>query len=186
MFSIINFAGILNCGEKEEQKKLDPLIYMETLVFLLYRLIEVAPMGQLFSSSEGLNDNTVHLSMLAFMTTLLPSFCRDGSSRFLSDCLKKAIQDIHLTSAEIQNHELSVYLWILFIGGISVLKREDHRSLICGICERLGLQNWPAVRRQLCVFPWINTLHKDPGRRLWEDAWNGTSHFSPKPVQSEA
>ena len=186
MFSVFSFASLLNSREREGRTKLDPLSYTETLVSLLYRLIEVAPLGQPRSMSGGLYDDVAHLAMLAFMTTLLPKYGRDDSSHFLSDRLESAIQDLHVTSAETQDSGFSLLLWTLFIGGVSVLKRKDHRWLILETCERLDLYDWPAVRCQLCEFPWIRTLHDVPGRCLWDDAQRTSTEISREFLQLEA
>lgn len=176
MLGVVSFASLLNGGERGGRTKLDPLSYTETLVSLLYRLIEVAPLGQPRSTLGGPYDNVLHLAMLAFMTTLLPKYCRDDSSNLLSDRLESAIQDLHITSAVTQDSALSLLLWTLFIRGVSKFKCKDHRSLIVETCERLDLCDWPAVRNQLCVFPWVHTLHDVPGRCLWEDAQRSTSN----------
>ena len=186
MLSVVSFAKLLNGSEREGPTKLDPLSYMETLVSLLYRLIEVAPLGQSRFMLGGLYDDVAHLAMLAFMTTLLPEYGRDDSSHPLSDRLESAIQDLHVTSADTQDSGFSLLLWILFIGGVSVLKRKDHRWLILETCERLGLNDWPAVRRQLCGFPWIHTLHDVPGQCLWEDAQRRCTEISRESLQLEA
>ena len=186
MLSLVSFASLLNGREREGRTKLDPLTYTETLVSLLYRLIEVAPLGQPRSMLGGLYDDVVHLAMLAFMTTLLPKYGSDVSSHLLPNRLESAIQDLHVTSADTQNSGFSLLLWALFIGGVSVLKRKDHRSLILETCERLDLYDWQAVRRQLCAFPWIHTLHDVPGRCLWEDAQRRSIEVSPEFLQLEA
>ena len=180
MLSVVSFASLLNGREREGRTKLDPLSYTETLVSLLYRLIEVAPLGQPRPMLGGLYDDVTHLAMLAFMTTLLPEYGRDDSCNLLSDRLESAIQDLHVTSADTQDSGFPLLLWTLFIGGASVLKGKDHRCLISETCERLELYDWPAVRRQLCGFPWIHTLHDVPGRSLWEDAqhWSTEVHES--------
>ncbi|RYP93165.1 hypothetical protein DL770_000739 [Monosporascus sp. CRB-9-2] len=174
MLDVVNFASLLNGREREGRMKLDPLNYTETLLSLLYRLIEVAPLGQSRSLPGGLYDDVAHLAMLAFMTTLLPEYGSDHSSYLLlSNRLERAIQDFHAMSAGTPDSGLSLLLWSLFISGVSVLKRKDHRwrsLLILETCERLDLYDWPAVRRQLCGFPWIHTLHDVPGQCLWENA----------------
>ena len=170
MLSVASFASLLNDRKREGRTKLDPLSYTETPVSLLYQLIEVAPLGQPRSMSGGLCDDVAQLAMLAFMTTLLPELSRDESSHLLSDRLDSAIQDLHATFIDAQDSVFSLSLWTLFIGGVSVLKGKDHRSLILKTCERLDLYDWPAVLRQVCGFPWIHTLHDVPGRRLWEEA----------------
>lgn len=186
MLSVVSFASLLNGREKEGQTKLDPLSYTEMLVSLLYRLIEVAPLGQARSISGGPYDDVAHLAMLAFMTTLLPKYARDDSSHLLCDRLESAIQELHVASADTPHSGPSLLLWTLFIGGVSFLKRQDHRRLIVETCERLDLHDWPAVRRQLCGFPWIHTLHDIPGRCLWENAQRRSTETSREFLQLEA
>ena len=186
MFSVVSFASLLNGREREAQMKLDPLSYTETLVSLLYQLIEIAPLGQPRSILGELHDDVAQLAMLAFMTTLLPKYGRDNSNHLLSDRLESAIQDLHVAFTDTQDSMFPLILWALFIGGISVLKSKDHRWLISEICERQHLYDWPAVRRQLCRFSWIYTLHDVPGRCLWEDARRRSTDDSREFLQIKA
>ena len=186
MLDVASFASLLNGREREGRTKLDPLSYTELLVWLLYRLIEVAPLGQKRCISAGLYDDVAHLAMLAFMTTLLPKYGRDDSSHLLSERLDSAVQDLDVTSADHQDSELSLLLWTLFIGGVSVLRHKDHWRLILEICERLDLYDWPAVQGQLCEFPWIHTLHDAPGQCLWEDARRRSTETSREFLQLKA
>ena len=135
LLGVVSFASLLNSGEKEGRTKLDPLSYTETLVWLLYRLVEISPLGQPHSMSGGLYFDMAHLAMLAFMTTLLPKYGHDDSSNLLADRLERVIQDVHVTSADIQDSWLSLLLWTLFIGGVSILRSKDHLSLILETCE---------------------------------------------------
>ncbi len=186
MLSVVSFASLLNSQEREGQTKLDPLNYTETLVWLLYRLIDVAPLGQPHPMLGGLYDDLAYLAMLVFMTTLLPNYAGDDSNHLLSDRLESAIQDLHVTSADTQDSGFPLLLWTLFIGGVSVLKRKDYRWLILETCERLNLYDWPAVHHRLCGFPWIHTLHDVPGRCLWEDAQRRSTEISGKFLRLEA
>jgi hypothetical protein len=187
MLSIVSFASLLNVGKREGRTKLDPLSYTEMIVSLLYRLIKVAPLGQLRPMLGELYDDMTHLAMLAFMTTLLPEYGHNDSSYLLlSNRLESAIQGLRVTYADTQAGGSSQLLWTLFIGGVSVLKRKDHRWLILDTCERLGLHDWPAVLRQLCDFPWIHTLHDVPGRSLWEDAQRRSTDILREFLQLEA
>ena len=185
MLNVISFASILNGRNREGRTKLDPLSYTEMLISILYRLIEIAPLGQPCSMSRGFYDDVTHLAMLAFMTTLLPKYASDDSCHLLSGRLESAIQDLHVTCADAQDSGLLLLLWALFIGGVSFLKCKDHQWLILETCDRLDLHDWPAVRGQLCGFPWIHTLHDIPGRCLWEDAQRMSTKNSPKSLQLE-
>lgn len=186
MLNVLQFTDLLNDRGREGSTKLDPLSYTETLVSLLYHLIEIAPLGQRRIVLGGLHDDVTHLAMLAFMTTLLPEYSRDDSSHLLSKTLESAIGNLHATSADILDSGVLLLLWALFIGGISVLRRRDHRWLILKTCERLNLPDWPDVLSQLCGFPWIHTLHDVPGRCLWENAQRRNTESSSDFLQLQA
>lgn len=167
MVELFSFATVLDNSGKEGRQKLDPLSFTETLVWILYRLFEFAPLGQPTLTSMGYFDDATYLAMVAFMTTLLPKYS-DGSSRLLCDRLSGATEDLRSTFASIQVFELPLVLWTLFVGGFIVPMSCDHQWLILETCKRLKLFDWPAVRSQLHRFPWICTIHDVLGQCLWE------------------
>lgn len=173
MLSLCSFASLLNDMKSEGRPKLDPLSYMETLVVLLYRLLDNSPLVIEPSSviGDGTRDMASHLAMLAFMTTLLPAYETGESTHILLAArLESAVGDLYTISSSHQDSELRLLLWILFIGGVSVWKAGVHRSLISETCGRLLLYDWPAIRLDLCRFPWIHALHDVRGQCLWEDS----------------
>lgn len=182
MLDLFSFSKLLNEVERRQKPKLNPLDYTETLLSLLYRLVEVSPLKQASANFAGLYGDVTYLAMLAFMTTLLPEYTRDGSSfPLLSNCLGSATKDLNVTASELSNSDLQLHLWILFISGISVLNLNDHHwlsPLIVSTCKRLGLDNWVVTQRQLSQFPWIFALHEAPGRRLLEDVRRGSRDIS--------
>lgn len=189
MLDVVSFASILDSRERDGQPKLDPLDYSETTVSLLYRLVEVASLGQSDTMPGDLYTNVCHLAMLAFMATLLPEYGGEHSGYpLLSDRLESIIHDLHDT-ADSRSSASPLLLWTLFITGVSVLKLRDYQwlsLLISETCELLGLHDWAAVRRQLRGFPWINSLHDVPGRCLWEDAQRMSTEIELEFLQLEA
>ncbi|KAK1731502.1 uncharacterized protein BDZ83DRAFT_597727 [Colletotrichum acutatum] len=173
MLDLIVFAGILNDRVKNGRSKLNPLDYTETLISLLYRLLEGEPFSQPLLASEGLYDDAARLAMLAFMTGLLPNYCSDNfSSSLLCTRLVEAVRELHSTQAEVRAGDVSLLLWILFMSGISVLKVNDHSWLLFAIaetCDRADLRDWATVHHHLSGFPWIYTLHDAPARCVWEE-----------------
>lgn len=182
MLDVTSFAGLLNDSANEFRPKLDPLDYTETLVSLLYRMIEVSPLRRPVCGGGGLESDITNMALLAFMTTLLPDYCRGQSScPLLSARLERAVEDLGIDSAEYPDGEISLLLWALFISGISVLKSRDCRrlpGLILNLCRRLGLYGWPAIHRHLCQYPWVHALHNAPGRSLWDEAQRASSQIS--------
>lgn len=171
MTDLISFARLLNETERKQRPKLNPLDYTETLLSFLYRIIEAYSPSRVSAKSGSPFCNVINLSMLAFMTTLLPEYTRDQSSCPLLACrLESAIQDMCDTTSKSSELDLP-FLWVLFISGISVLNIKDHYLLapfIRRICKRLKLDNWVAIQQEISQLPWIFALHEAPGRLLWE------------------
>lgn len=172
MLDLLSFSRLLNKAGMGQIPKLNPLDYTETLLSLVYRLIDLAPLREASTKPGGLYGGVIYYSMLSFMTTLLPEYTRDRSScPLLSDYLASAIQDL-CTTAEPPDSSPPLVLWILFISGISVLNPKDHNwlsPLIADTCKRLDLENWASIQRQLSQFPWILALHEGPGHCLWKN-----------------
>ncbi|KAF4927585.1 hypothetical protein CGCVW01_v002400 [Colletotrichum viniferum] len=157
MLDLIVFAGILNNRVKSGRSKLDPLDYTETLISLLYRLLEGEPLRQPLLASEGLHGDAAHLAMLAFIAGLLPNYCRENfGSSLLCTRLGHAVRKLHSKHVDAQTGDVSLPLWILFMSGISVLKANDHSWLLLAIaetCDRANLRDWAAVHHHLSAFP---------------------------------
>ncbi|KAL4937878.1 hypothetical protein BDV06DRAFT_202107 [Aspergillus oleicola] len=176
MVDLLSFSTLLNEVERGRMAKLDALDYTETLLALLYCIVEASPTRQTHASnsllSGVLSHDLVHLAMLVFMTTLLPEYTRDGSScTSLSESLKAGIENLAVPTESPDSHALLV-LWILFISGIAVLKPRDCACLlplIGSTCKILNLSTWAAIQCELSQFPWIFALHDAPGRWLWEE-----------------
>ncbi|KAI1080603.1 hypothetical protein F5B20DRAFT_104512 [Whalleya microplaca] len=187
MLDVVSFSSLLNSRGKEGQTKLDPLIYTETIISLLYRLVEVAPLGQPRLVSAELYGDVVPLAMLAFMTTLLPEYDDGPSYPLLSGRLENSIHGLHTTYADTRDNGFSLLLlWTLFISGISVLGSRDHQWLLLNIsetCRRQDLKDRPAVHHQLCTFPWVHSLHDVPGQYLWEDVQRRNTDIPPEFLQ---
>lgn len=178
MLEVVSFSMVLDTIDQKGSSRLDPLGFMETIIWLLYHLLEAARLGQPRSSApEGQYEGVANLGMLAFITTLLPEYGRapDRSNYpLLCRHLKSAIQDFHFTSVLDENRESwLLLLWALFIGSFTAIKGDELLELSPLILEassRLQLHSWPAVQDQLRRFPWIGTLHDRLGLTLWENS----------------
>jgi hypothetical protein len=173
MLDLLSFSKLLDATERTKTPKLDPLDYTETILSLLYRLVDASPLRQAPAKPGRHYGDVKYLAMLSFMTTLLPGLAHNGSNfPFLSDSLARAIQDLCATESASSDYNSPLILWILFISGISVLNMKRHpwlSPLIADSCRRLDLEHWDDIQQHLSQFPWIFSLHKAPGRLLWED-----------------
>lgn len=186
MLEVVCFSRVLNTIGQKGSPRLDPLGFMEIMIWIFYHLLEASRLGQLRSSiPEGQLEEVANLSMLAFMTTLLPEYGRapDHSSYpLLCRRLKSAIQDLHSTCTLEENREESwlMLLWAMFMGSITVITGSELLELspwILQASSRLQLYTWPAVHDKLCQFPWIRTLHDSPGLALWKDSQQQRSTY---------
>jgi hypothetical protein len=67
----------------------------------------------------------------------------------------------------------SFSLWLLFIGGISLLRATDENWIhthIRSCLAVLDINTWPQAREQIKEFPWIDVAHDKAGQNLWEAA----------------
>ncbi len=160
---IASFTNILN--SRYDGNKLDPLDYSESVVSFLYNLLRFAPLGG--PRPNNPLENLVHLTLLAFMTTLLPEYGHNHSMRnLLASHLRLAHDDFPNTDG--RNREIT--LWALFISRVSVLGRGEDRWLLPSLaetCRRLNLHAWPDVCQILCEFAWISPIHEKAGKVLW-------------------
>lgn len=183
MADVVGFARLLNHKGNDSKSKLDPLVFMGTLLSLLYRLVEITPFSNPKKAEEacamvGGDDEIAHLGMLAFMTTFLPEYGRahDRSSYpLLHKHLGRATGDIAFIDSvsELNDSAPLLLLWALFMTEITVWKnggRTGLSPLIMDISRQLGLRDWAAVRQELCLLPWIHVVHDALGYRLWQDA----------------
>jgi hypothetical protein len=170
-FETFRFAMLLNSVQENEKPKLDGLEYTETLLSLLYRLIDGCQYTTWLDDEGNHYDRLVYLALLAFMTTLLPEYGRGSTSYpLLTRRLNGAVNQFVNATKNTQGQGPSLLLWALFIRGLSSPSATDRPSslLISGTCGKMGLYDWPAVRDELCQYPWVSTLHDLPGQRLWE------------------
>jgi len=63
MLDLFGFSRLLNQVGGMQILKLDPLDYTETLPSLLYRLVDVSPLGEASTKLGGLYDHVLYFAM---------------------------------------------------------------------------------------------------------------------------
>jgi hypothetical protein len=115
------------------------------------------------------DENHLRLGLLAMITTLFFQFAR--SERLSYNLLGKNFRTAIERSPGSGLKQDSFLLWLLFIGGISVLRPTDEKwlqSQIRTCLATLHIENWHQAREEIKKFPWIDTAHDKAGQRLWE------------------
>jgi hypothetical protein len=65
----------------------------------------------------------------------------------------------------------TTFLWLLFIGGISVFGAVGRTWLLPQIKTcliNLSIDNWRTARDTIREFPWIDAAHDELGHELWQ------------------
>lgn len=163
---LLDIIGLAHWFNREDKRhKADPDMLQEVIVSVCYRLVRFHALGS--PPLESKLDAAYHIGLIAFMTTLFLQF--DGR-RFLrytlvSRCLKDIIE------RRLEECDSDSLLWLLFIGGISVLEEADQRWVVMEISHMiqfLGIGSWVQLRQLIIQFPWIGAIHDEPGKALWE------------------
>ena len=161
---ITTFTDTLN--SINEASKLDPLDFAEQAFSLIHRLILFAPLCGL--RLVGGTEDLLQLSLLALMTTALPTYTEDVVRyALLSRELKRALQR-YATS---KDADLKLLLWAVLAGRVSILNEDDDEwvvPMILKISKQLQIRSWTQFRQILKTYCWIQIVHGARAKALWE------------------
>ncbi|CAH0004411.1 unnamed protein product [Clonostachys byssicola] len=165
---IIQDVNSLACWfNNDDSFDADPDDLQEIIVSVGYRLVLFCSLGS--PPMEGFLNSVYHIGLVAFLTTL---FLQTGGRRFLKYRLvARRLRDI--VNRGQHEPDKRPLLWLLFMGGISVLEESDQPWLlqrIKEITQLLAVDSWAHMQSILCCFPWIHHMHTEPSRHLWEIA----------------
>ncbi|KAB5542961.1 hypothetical protein GE09DRAFT_1289600 [Coniochaeta sp. 2T2.1] len=177
------FTRSLNLAHQTKRKIGPPALFQEVLISAQYRL------HHLSYPSHDIQE-TLRLAMLAFSASLFLSAPHSPHTRPVLDCnkgLAAAFADSLLLRVLERKKDdrrdpcLELDLCLAFLGRVmvSVLDlAEQQRSqlgeTIARTAPALGLTAWTEVRRVLKRFLWVDVIHDEPGRRIFDTASAGT------------
>lgn len=160
----MSLAWLLN-DRSGRGAKLDGYTYHDIIILIGYRLVLISP----FNSPRPSNtlENDLHLGCLAFLTTLLLGFGRKFPHfPLLAKHFSLAVRE---SLGRHEKHQ-EFYFWTLFIGAVATVENANDHCLMSRVSEislALGLSSWEDINRTLSKFPWINSLHNNAGKALW-------------------
>lgn len=147
--------------------RMDPHVLQETIVSFGYRLVRFHPVGGPILCIRV--DSICHIGLTALMTTF---FFQIGRRRLLQyELVGRHLKAV--ATAGFEGVDVDVRLWLLIIGGVSVLPEREEDWLFANIQEtaRSGcIQSWEDVHSRISRFPWIPSLHDEEAQRLWNSA----------------
>ena len=164
---LTGFCNYLN--NISESKRLVPTDFEDALISIAYRLLYLYPLGT--KRPENELEDAYHLGAITIVWTVL--FESGRMHRCPYTLLASKLQDAADTLETTENGTNLQLLWLLLVGGISLIRSNGnewlhHRIKRC--ISALHLEDWPSTREVLRTLPWINLIHDKPARKLWQAA----------------
>lgn len=159
LLDVANVTSFFNQGFR-----MAPHFLQEAIVSFGYRLVRFQPMGGPLLGTKI--ESVCHIALTALMTTLLLQI---GRRRFLQyGLVGQHLKDV--VGSGLDEVDPDIRLWVLFLGGISVVPERDDNWLLASIQDAArssGVQDWGGLHRRLMQFPWIRSLHDAESKKLW-------------------
>ena len=120
--------------------------------------------------SDPVLDEVLRVGALLYMQATLQEFPSSAvGSRNLLQRLKESIMAVKVRN----EREGALMVWLLFIGGIAARMGEERVWFVAQLGKlvcRLGLRSWDVVREELEGLWWVERIHGEICKRLWEEA----------------
>ncbi|KAF5564812.1 hypothetical protein FPHYL_4539 [Fusarium phyllophilum] len=148
-----------------DEKPLDLLDFQEVLVSICYRLLQFRTIGE--SRFKRDTQSTYHIGLCLFMMSVYFNNKQDRMARpgLIKTLVKEAIE------SQLNEGEDEFKFWLLILGGISVPVRDGREWFVGKLQEQaslLGIMAREEVKGCLARFPWMDAIHDEPSRKLWD------------------
>lgn len=160
-----NLARLMNDVCAGRCPRIKSYVFLDTVILLGYRLIQVSPL----SGPRQLSclENAVHVGLAVYITAFLRGLDMKVTEVPLIFNLARLVAQNHVGCEQVDKE---VILWILFLGRVSAFGEADDEWLIpkmAGILSSLGIDSWEGVNKVLGKFPWVGDVHGKSGQELW-------------------
>lgn len=161
---VMGFCALLNTQTRT--LVLDFLGFEEVLMSICYRLLNFRSLNESRKSSDL--QTIYHVGLIVFMMTTFLQFNRHRimNHRLLSLCIRDVLD------TEVHGGDDDLNFWFMIIGGIWIsdsIEDDWLHQRIRRMAVRRRIDRWDEARHVLCMFPWVNTLHDQPGYKLWNE-----------------
>lgn len=160
-----SLARLMNDACAGRCPRIKPYVFLDTVILLGYRLLQVSPLSgpRSFSCLE----NAVHIGLAVYIIAFLRGLDMKVSEVPLIFNLARSVVQDHVCCEQVDKE---VILWILFIGRVSAFGEVDDKWLIPKMAEilrSLGIDSWEGVSKVLAKFPWVGDVHGKSAQALW-------------------
>ncbi|KIV99252.1 uncharacterized protein PV09_09023 [Verruconis gallopava] len=152
-------------NDKDVDFKVDPHTLAEITVSIGYRLLKFRTLND--TRQDNALEAAFHIGIATFLSTLYIQF---GNRRFLKYHLV-GTRLCEVIENGLGKENASVMLWLVFLGGISVLSNVDRDWLtrtVHVVTQALRITTWEEIQDHLLGYPWVSELHDKPGMAVWK------------------
>ncbi|KAH7202254.1 hypothetical protein DER44DRAFT_887277 [Fusarium oxysporum] len=148
-----------------DEKPLNLLEFQEVLISICYRLLRFRTIGE--SRLKHDIQSAYHIGLSLFMISIYFHNKQDRMARpgLITALVKEVTESI------LDDSEDEFAFWLLTLGGISVPRNDDREWMVeklRDLASMLGVMNWEQAKDCLAIFPWMNAIHDEPSRKLWD------------------
>ncbi|KAH8812227.1 hypothetical protein F5884DRAFT_784799 [Xylogone sp. PMI_703] len=163
LLDVLSLSSLLN--KIPPGRTLDLYIFQEMLVSIVCRLIEFRPLQS--PRPESNVEAAYHIGLTIYMMSL---FLQHDHRRILEyDLVPLCLREVLDNGLE-SEHDRDLLIWLMFIGCIWVSQSPDEQWLVLrtrNLLQQLGINTWTQVRSSVIKFPWLDALHEQLGRNIW-------------------
>ena len=160
-----SLARLMNDAGAGHRPRIKPYIFLDTVILLGYRLLQMSPL----SGTRPLSclENVVHVGLAVYLMAFLRGLDMKATDIPLIAGLARSVAQDHIGSERVDRE---VILWILFVGRASAFGEADDEWLIPKMAETmrtLGIDSWEGVSSVIATFPWVSDIHGKSAQALW-------------------
>jgi hypothetical protein len=148
----------------QTNRKLEPDLLQEVMISVQYRLLNLQ-----YENKDA--HELIRVVMLAYSITILPllfsHFTPTPPINYPS--LQIWLQRFLIIAKESSNEKLKALLWILVVVGITIMDNEPINLQLTHIMQALNLNSWDEVLEILKGFLWVDVLHGERGKKLFNN-----------------
>lgn len=161
LLDTMNICSLFNNLQKHT---IDLETFQEIKISLCYRLLRFRSLHEIRLRSDI--QTAYHLGLIILMMT---TFLQHDSRRIMTFNLIPLCLEEVLASG-LDEHRDEFMLWFMMIGGIWMSADVDGNLLASETrvtAQRLGITTWKEARNIVSKFPWVYSLHDEPGCSFW-------------------
>jgi len=136
-----------------------------TAVHIRYRLLSWIDPSSAEEQSSVIQQSILFGAVIHIKTLLPEPPVRGIDYTVMISNLKRYLLRVDICSG------IALVVWLLFIGGCAADNHDRawFSARLLSVIDQRGINKWKDVKKILLNFWWVESLHEEPRRQLWEE-----------------